>query len=138
MAARTYQCILGDSHLEVDSKDWIHRVPEKFRDRAPWLIRTATATATATAGDAWLIEGEIARKVPSDLYRDKGRDKWTPFGQTYEGTPGTSSRQQRMQEQDRDGIDAEVLYPCQVGGPWFWRNVPDDDTYLSIVHGYND
>ena len=132
MAARTYQCISGDSHLEVDSKRWIHRVPEKFRDRAPRLIRTATG------GDAWLIEGEIAREVPSDLYGGKGRDNWTPFGQTYEGTPGTGSPQQRMQEQDRDGIDAEVLYPCQVGGPWFWRNVPDDDAYLSIVHGYND
>ncbi|SVC67307.1 uncharacterized protein METZ01_LOCUS320161, partial [marine metagenome] len=59
MAARTYQCISGDSHLEVDSKRWIHRVPEKFRDRAPRLIRTATG------GDAWLIEGEIAREVPS-------------------------------------------------------------------------
>ena len=42
MAARTYRCISGDSHLEVDSKRWIHRVPEKFRDRAPRLIRTAT------------------------------------------------------------------------------------------------
>jgi predicted TIM-barrel fold metal-dependent hydrolase len=132
MAARAYQCISGDSHLEVDSKRWIHRVPEKFRDRAPRLIRTATG------GDAWLIEGEIAREVPSDLYGGKGRDNWTPFGQTYEGTPGTGSPQQRMQEQDRDGIDAEVLYPCQVGGPWFWRNIPDDDAYLSIVHGYND
>ena len=132
MAARAYQCISGDSHLEVDSKRWIHRVPEKFRDRAPRLIRTATG------GDAWLIEGEAAREVPSDLYGGKGRDNWTPFGQTYEGTAGTGSPQQRLQEQDRDGIDAEVLYPCQVGGPWFWRNIPDDDAYLSIVRGYND
>ena len=116
MAARTYQCISGDSHLEVDSKRWIHRVPEKFRDRAPRLIRTATG------GDAWLIEGEIAREVPSDLYGGKGRDNWTPFGQTYEGTPGTGSPQQRMQEQDRDGIDApgesqDVKIPNPISGP---------------------
>ena len=76
--------------------------------------------------------------MPSDLYGGKGRENWTPFGQTYEGTAVTGSPQQRMEEQDRDGIDAEVLYPCQVGGPWFWRNIPDDDAYLSIVRGYND
>ena len=132
MAAGKYQCISGDSHLEVDSKHWIHRVPERYRERAPRIIRTATG------GDAWVIEGSTAREVPSDLYGGKGRDNWAPFGQTYEGTPGTGSPQQRVQEQDRDGIDAEVLYPCQVGGPWLWRNIPDNDAYLAIVRGYND
>ena len=41
-------------------------------------------------------------------------------------------------EQDRDGIDAEVMYPCQVGGPWLWRSVPDDEPYVAIVQAYND
>ena len=132
MAAREYRCISGDSHLEVDANRWVHRVPEKFRERAPRLIKTATG------GDAWVIEGSAAREVPSDLYGGKGRDHWQPFGQTYEGTPGTGSPRQRVEEQDRDGIDAEVLYPCQVGGPWLWRNIPDNDAYLSIVRGYND
>ena len=43
-----------------------------------------------------------------------------------------------MAEQDRDGLDAEVLYPAQVGGPWLWRNIPDDDAYNAIVRAYND
>ena len=132
MAAGKYRCISGDSHLEVDAKHWIHRVPERYRERAPRIIKTATG------GDAWVIEGSTAREVPSDLYGGKGRNNWAPFGQTYEGTPGTGSPQQRVQEQDRDGIDAEVLYPCQVGGPWLWRNIPDNDAYLAIVRGYND
>ncbi len=132
MREQAYRCISGDSHLEVDSKCWMHRVPEKYRERAPRLIRTATG------GDAWVIEGQAAREVPSDLYGGKGRNNWRPFGQTYEGTPGTGPAQQRVQEQDRDGLDAEVLYPAQVGGPWLWRNIPDDDAYKAIVRAYND
>ena len=132
MATRAYQCISGDSHLEVDSKNWVPRIPEKFRERAPRLIRTATG------GDAWVIEGTAAREVPSDLYGGKGRENWAPFGQTYEGTAGTGPGEQRIKEQDRDGIDAEVMYPCQVGGPWLWRNVPDNEPYLAIVRAYND
>jgi predicted TIM-barrel fold metal-dependent hydrolase len=132
MSAIAYQCISGDSHLEVDAKRWRHRVPEKYRERAPRLIKTATG------GDAWVIEGQAAREVPSDLYGGKGRENWQPFGQTYEGTAGTGPAEQRVAEQDRDGLDAEVLYPAQVGGPWLWRNIPDDDAYKAIVRAYND
>lgn len=132
MAGRVYNCISGDSHLEVDSKVWIHRVPEKFRERAPRLVRTATG------GDAWVIEGMAAREVPSDLYGGKGRDNWAPFGQTYEGTAGTGPAEQRIKEQDIDGIDAEVMYPCQAGGPNTWRNIADDEPYMAVVRAYND
>lgn len=131
MHTSTYQCISGDSHLEVDAKYWLHRVPQKYRERAPRLIRMATG------GDAWVIEGQAAKEAPSDLYGGKGRDNWRPFGQTYMGTPGTGSAEQRVEEQKRDGIDAEVLYPPQVGGPWFWRNIKDDDAYKAVVRAYN-
>lgn len=132
MSATAFTCISGDSHLEVDSKHWVKRIAKKHRGRAPRLIQTATG------GDAWVIEGQPAREVPSDLYGGKGRDYWTPFGQTYEGTAGTGPAEQRLSEQDRDGIDAEVMYPCQVGGPWLWRSGPDDEPYLAIVRAYND
>ena len=83
--ARSYRYISGDSHLEVDSKNWVGRMPEKHRDRAPKLIRLSDG------GDAWLVEGKPLREVPNDLYGGKGRDVWLPFGQSYENTPGTGS-----------------------------------------------
>src|SRR5205823_6508222 len=55
----------------------------------------------------------------------------------YRGTPGTGSPQQRIQEQDRDGIDAEVLFPSQQGGPKFWRRIQDDNAYKAVVRAYN-
>lgn len=128
---REYRYISGDSHLEIDSKYWVNRVPAKHRDRAPKLIRLPDG------GDAWLVEGLPLRETPSDLYAGKGRDKWQPFGQTYETTPGTGTAQQRLQEQDQDGIDAEVLFHG-VSGPGLWRSIRDDDAYKAVVRAYND
>jgi predicted TIM-barrel fold metal-dependent hydrolase len=127
-----YRFMSGDSHLEIDSKAWIQRVPEKYRDRAPRVIRMPDG------GDAWVVEDLPPRQVPTDLYGGKGRDVWRPWGQTYEATPGTGSPQQRLSEQDRDGVDAEVLFPGGVAGPGLWRNIKDDDAYRAVVRAYND
>jgi predicted TIM-barrel fold metal-dependent hydrolase len=129
--ARQYRIVSGDSHLEIDSKWWVDRIPAQHRDRAPRLVRLADG------GDAWLVEGRPLRAVPFDLYGGKGRDNWKPFGQSYETTPGTGSPQQRLAEQDRDGIDAEVLFPG-ISGPPLWRAITDDAAYLATVRAYND
>ncbi len=127
-----YRTISGDSHLEIDSKYWIDRVPVKHRDQAPRLVRQADGS------DAWSIGEKITRlAAAADLYGGKGRDEYVPFGGRYEGTPGTGSPEQRVREQDQDGIDAEVLFPSQQGGPKFWRRVQDDDAYKAIVRAYN-
>jgi len=51
---------------------------------------------------------------------------------------GTGSAEQRVKEQDEDGLDAEVLFPAMVAGPVFWRNISHDDVYKAIIRGYND
>jgi predicted TIM-barrel fold metal-dependent hydrolase len=129
---RHYRYISADSHLEIDSKHWLERVPTKYRDQAPRLVRQPDGS------DAWTIGDKIVRPAAAaDLYGGKGRDQYIPFDGRYEGTPGTGSAEQRVREQDRDGIDAEVLFPSQQGGPKFWRRVEDDDAYKAIVRAYN-
>jgi predicted TIM-barrel fold metal-dependent hydrolase len=130
--ARQYRYISGDSHLEIDSKHWIDRVPTRYRDQAPRLVRQPDGS------DAWTICDKIMRPAAAaDLYGGKGRDQYVPFGGKYEGTPGTGSPEQRIREQDRDGIDAEVLFPSQQGGPKFWRRIEDDAAYKAVVRAYN-
>ncbi|HLH24335.1 MAG TPA: amidohydrolase family protein [Chloroflexota bacterium] len=129
--AREYRYISGDSHLEIDSKWWVDRVPAAHRERAPRLIRLPDG------GDAWLIEGRPLREVPSDLYGGKGRDHWQPFGQNYETTPGTGPAEQRLREQDADRIDAEVLFPG-ASSPSMWRSISDDAAYKAVLRAYND
>jgi predicted TIM-barrel fold metal-dependent hydrolase len=129
---RHYRYISADSHLEIDSKHWLERVPAKHRDLAPRLVRQPDGS------DAWTIGDKIVRPAAAaDLYGGKGRDQSVPFDGRYEGTPGTGSAEQRVREQDRDGIDAEVLFPSQQGGPKFWRRVEDDNAYKAIVRAYN-
>ena len=128
-----YHFISGDSHLEVDTANWTPRVPEQHRDRAPKLVRLDDDT------DAWFIDGKQTRRAnAADLYGGRGREQYLPSGVKYEGTPGTGTPQQRMDEQDIDGVDAEVLFPAQATGPRMWRQVDDDAAYLSIVRAYND
>jgi predicted TIM-barrel fold metal-dependent hydrolase len=130
--ARKYRAISGDSHLEIDSKHWIGRVPASTRDQAPRLVRQPDGS------DAWAINNKIARPAAAaDLYGGKGRDKYVPFGATYEGTPGTGGPEQRIREQDQDGIDAEVLFPSQQGGPKLWRRIAEDAAYKAVVRAYN-
>jgi len=129
--SREYRIISGDSHLEIDSKWWVDRVPARYRARVPHLV------PLADGGDAWLVEGRPLRQVPFDLYGGKGRDQWKPFGQSYETTRGTGPAAQRLEEQDVDGIDAEVLF-AGISGPPLWRALTDDNGYRSVVRAYND
>jgi len=63
--AQNYRYISGDSHLEIDAKWWVGRVPQKYRDQAPRLVRLPDGS------DAWAIEGQPLRQVPFDLYGGK-------------------------------------------------------------------
>lgn len=132
MAGQPY--ISGDSHLETSPEHWVERVPAAHRDRAPRATRLADGT------DALLIEGVPARRLNmGDFYGGKGRENRTwGGGSTYENTPGTGSPDQRIHEQDLDGIAAEVLFPGQQTGPRLWRSIADDDAYLAVVRAWND
>jgi uncharacterized protein len=129
--AQGYQVISGDSHLEIDSRRWIDRVPARYRDRAPRIVRLSDG------GDAWLVEGQPLREVPTDLFGGKPLETYRPFGQNYETTAGTGPPEQRLHEQDVDGVDAEILFPC-VSGPGMWRSIADDSAYRAVVRAYND
>ena len=127
-----YTRISGDSHLEIRHDRWTHRVDPKFRDRAPRTVRLDSGA------DAAVFEDEGPTQNPMDLYGGKGRDVWYPGGQRYEETPGTGPPAQRLQEQDLDGIDAEVLFPAVVAGPRMWTKTADAALQKAVFRGYND
>ncbi len=126
-----YNIISSDSHLEVRPESWHHRVPEEYRSRAPRIIRQSDG------GDAFLIEGVGPTENPQDLFAGKTPQQWKPFQLRYDETAGTGSAEQRIKEQDIDSVDAEILFPSQVGGPSLWRNIADDKVYKAMIRGYN-
>lgn len=80
-------------------------------------------------------------RLISNISCGKPYEERRPFdplpGEHYETSPGTGSPSQRLIEQEKDGVDAEVLYPGNVG-PGFWRGIKNDDAYRAVVRAYND
>ena len=65
------------------------------------------------------------------------RDQWHHHIPTYEGGLGTGSPEQRVQEQDQDGVDAEVLF-AHAGYVDLWRGIKEDAGFLALIHAYNE
>ena len=63
--SREYRLISADSHLEIDTKNWRHHVPEKHQDRVPHLARTETGA------DGWVVEGQLRGEDHSTSMREK-------------------------------------------------------------------
>ena len=125
--------VSSDGHLEVRPERWTGRMPAALRDKAPRTIKLPDG------GDAILVEGQKPYPVPFlDLRAGRTNETWQPFGVTVEDTAGVGPPEQRLREQDMDGLHAEVLFPNMQVGPRLWRTMADDDTYLAAVRAYND
>jgi len=125
--------ISSDGHLEVLPERWSVRMPVRYRDKAPRTIKMPDG------GDALLVEGQEPRPVPFlDLRAGRSNETWQPFGVTVADTAGVGPPEQRIAEQDQDGLEAEVLFPNMQMGPRLWRTMSDDDAYRAAVRAYND
>ena len=113
--------ISSDGHLEVRPERWTVRMPARYRDRAPRTIKVPDG------GDAILVEGQPPYPVPFlDLRAGRTNETWQPFGVTVEDTAGVGPPEQRLREQEADGLEAEVLFPNMQVGPRLWRGIADE------------
>ena len=131
--AREYRLISSDGHLEVPPERWTPRVPKQYQDRAPRTVRLPDG------GDGLLIEGLPVQAANFlDLRAGRAPQQWQPFGLRVADAAGTGSPEQRVKEQDMDGLDAEVLFPAMLAGPVVWRNISHDEVYKAVIRAYND
>jgi len=130
--ARRYQVISGDGHVETPPDGWLAYIPDKYRDRAPRLIRLPDGS------DGWIVEGQPMLHNGQNI-KGRGPVKFANASYFYpDGTrrEGAGDAVQRLHEQDLDGIDAEVLF-APVFVARFIESISDKDVYLSIVQAYN-
>jgi uncharacterized protein len=128
---RRYRLISADSHVNEPPGTWVDRVPAALRDRAPRIERFEQ-------GDAWVIEGvadpinfgmnACAGLAPEDM---KG---WCRFDEIRAGGYDPAAR---LVEMDRDGVDAEVLYPTPRLSQAVLANT-DAEYHVAMVRAYND
>ena len=126
---RNYKCISGDGHIDLNPDIWRDRVQSKWRERAPKRVKMPNGS------DAVVIDGgkpntigitrsvrvphaELAKQVP-----------------TFETCAGTGGPEQRLAEQDQDGIDCEILF-SQI--TFVLRQTKDDDFYKDCIRAYNE
>jgi uncharacterized protein len=130
-AGRRYRLISADSHVNEPPGVWVDRVPAALRDRAPRIERFEQ-------GDAWVIEG-VADPINFGMNACAGLDPedmkgWCRFDDIRAGGYDPAAR---LLEMDRDGVDAEVLYPTPRLTQAVLANT-DVDYHLAMVRAYND
>jgi predicted TIM-barrel fold metal-dependent hydrolase len=126
--ARKYRYFSADSHFESLPETWTHRVPAKYRERAPRRIKLADGR------DAILEEGQTLEYRGTNLFAGKSTEEFNPVSLDFENSPGAGSPQQRLKEQDADGIDGELLFASEARNP----KIKDKDAFLAIVKAFND
>jgi uncharacterized protein len=127
--ARDYKVISADSHLDLNPEVWTHRVPAKWRDRAPKRV------VMENGSDAVSCDGGEPNTI--GITRNVG----VPFEEMPFVVPkfsepvGNGTPEQRLREQDQDGVDAEVMF---TWADQMFRNAKDDELYLALVYAYNE
>ncbi len=126
--AKDYRVISADSHLQIAAERWTGRIPAKYRDQAPRTVQMPDG------GDATLI-GE-KRSIFHGTLVGPYADRW-PNGARFATSPGVGSPEQRLREQDIDGVDGEIMYTYPAGVSYY-KGIKDLGAYKATVHAWNE
>jgi predicted TIM-barrel fold metal-dependent hydrolase len=128
----TQLIIDADSHITEPADVWTSRVPARYRDDVPVVVRDGPA-------DLWVLNGE--RLSPVGVTAPAG---WPTFPPEYPPTyadvhPGSYDATARLRYMDEASIWAQVLYPNVGGfGSEHFLKIADEELKQLCVSAYND
>jgi predicted TIM-barrel fold metal-dependent hydrolase len=130
-SGRRYRLISADSHVIEPPDLWTSRVPAALKERAPRM-------AHLEEGDGWIVEG-VDDPINFGWNACAGLDPeqmtgWMRFADVRRGGHDPAAR---LEEMDRDGVDAEVLYPTPRLSSAIVAN-RDADYHHAMIRAYND
>ena len=130
--AKKLNLVSGDSHINEPPNLWQDRVPAKFKDRAPRMEHLEQ-------GDAWIMENSPAPiNFGNNVNGGRPPEDRSPWVRWEDARKGGAVPAIRLQEQDQDGVDAEVLYPTPRISMNVFTNNSDAEFHLSCIRAYND
>jgi hypothetical protein len=98
--------ISADSHVLEPPHLWTTYMARKFHDKVPRVV------PDGEGGEAWQFAADVP-PAPIGIYASAGRAhgqvRWTGVSFA-EANPGNFRGGPRLEEQDVDGVDAEVLF----------------------------
>lgn len=131
--ARDYNLISADSHILEPPHLWTQNMPKKYHDKVPRVV------PDGDGGEAWQFAPETP-PAPIGIYASAGRKhdevRWTGVSFA-SANQGNFSAKPRMEEQDIDGVDAEVLFGSARMMSHFFSD-PDPDFQMAGVQAYNN
>jgi predicted TIM-barrel fold metal-dependent hydrolase len=131
--APRYTHIDADTHILEPADVWTARVPAKYRDRVPRMVRDDSGR------DIWVMEGRQISTV--GFFALAG---WpTPFPDCPptldDCIPAAYDADARLAYMDSIGTWAEVIYPNVAGfGSQKFLSIEDEDLKILCVRAYND
>jgi predicted TIM-barrel fold metal-dependent hydrolase len=122
-----YQVIDADSHLNSPPDVYQPRVPAKFKDRAPKIVRVEDY-------DAWVVDGAAPRPISVlQAAAGKTREQLARKNIRFEEMlAGAYDPKARLVDMDKDGIDAQVLYGDGA------MTAQDPELRTVLIRAYND
>jgi predicted TIM-barrel fold metal-dependent hydrolase len=123
----------ADAHLTESPDVWSSRVPSKYADQIPRMVRTDDGR------DIWVLDG-----VNISVVGATATAGWDGFPPDLPPTladchPGAYDAAARLQYMDQLGIWAQVLYPNVAGfGSQRFLDIKDRELKLLCVRAYND
>ena len=127
--AKDYRVISADSHLQIAAERWTPHIPAKYQDQAPRTVRMPNGTdATVINEKVSFFHGGLTGRP----YEDR-----SPNGGQFDTSPGAGSPEQRLHEQDIDGVDGEIMYTYPAGVSYYSR-IKDLSAYKATIHAWNE
>jgi predicted TIM-barrel fold metal-dependent hydrolase len=124
-----FRCISADSHIMEPGDLWLRYIAPKFRERAPRLIAGAEY-------DYYVCEGAELLPVAGVNQAGTASDELHAYGR-YETAvrKGAWDPDARIADMQRDGVDAEVLYPTMALRMF---SIEDQAYQVACFRAYND
>ncbi len=127
-----YTIIDVDTHVTETPEVWTSRVPERFRNRVPYV------DVDKRGRQCWYLEG--TRIAVVGITATAGVGDMMSWPKTYEDMhPGAYDAAERIKYMDQMGIWAMVMYPNVAGfGNQQFLRLKDPELMLACVEAYND
>ena len=122
-----------DDHVIEPPGVWQDRVPSRWREAAPHIVRDEQ-------GEAWMYEGRRFPTVGLSAAAGRRKEEFSPTPVTYEEMrPGCYDPIARLEDMNRDGVLASLCFPSfpRFCGQTFYE-ASDRELGLLCVKAYND
>jgi predicted TIM-barrel fold metal-dependent hydrolase len=142
-----------DDHIVEPATTWTDRIPAKYHDVCPRIVRAPMGEITFVGGkltvkpgsegnptDWWYYEDLKRPLLRVDSAVGVPRDQVTMKGITYEDMrPGSYSQKERLEDMDENHIEASLCFPTfpRFCGQTF-TEAQDKELALLCVQAYND